>query len=81
MATIEKITQDIERTKEKISEFQKKLRTLETQKADEENLQIVRLVKAVKLDTKELTAFLKAYAKGDIILPDEYIQEVKPDEE
>ena len=70
MATVEKIRKDIEKTKEKIAEQQKRLRTLEAQLAEEENLEIVRLVKAVKMDNKELTAFLKAYASGLITLPE-----------
>ena len=37
---------------------------------EEENLEIVRMVKAVKMDNRELTAFLKAYASGLITLPD-----------
>ena len=70
MATVEKIRNDIAKTKEKIAELQKRLRTLEAQLAEEENLEIVRMVKAVKMDNKELTAFLKAYASGLITLPD-----------
>lgn len=54
MATVEKIRRDIEKTKEKISEQQKRLR----------------MVKAVKMDNRELTAFLKAYASGLITLPE-----------
>ena len=65
MATVEKIRRDIEKTREKISEQQKRLRTLEAQ-----NLEIVRMVKAVKMDNRELTAFLKAYASGLITLPE-----------
>ena len=61
MATVEKIRRDIEKTREKISEQQKRLRTLEAQLTEEENLEIVRMVKAVKMDNRELTAFLKAY--------------------
>lgn len=64
MATVDKIRKDIEKTKEKISDLQKKLRGLEAQLVEEENLEIVRMVKAVKMDNKELTAFLKAYASG-----------------
>ena len=64
MATVEKIRRDIEKTKEKISEQQKRLRSLEAQLVEEENLEIVRMVKAVKMDNRELTAFLKAYASG-----------------
>ena len=70
MATVEKIRRDIEKTKEKISEQQKRLRTLEAQLTEEENLEIVRMVKAVKMDNRELTAFLKAYASGLITLPE-----------
>ena len=70
MATTDKIRRDIEKTKEKISELQKKLRSLETQLVEEENLEIVRIVKAVKMDNQELTAFLKAYASGLITLPE-----------
>lgn len=70
MSTVEKIRRDIEKTKEKISEQQKRLRALEAQLTEEENLEIVRMVKAVKMDNRELTAFLKAYASGLITLPD-----------
>ena len=69
MATTDKIRKDIEKTKEKISELQKKLRSLEAQLVEEENLEIVRMVKAVKMDSKELTMFLRAYASGLITLP------------
>ena len=70
MATVEKIRKDIEKTKEKISAQQKRLRELEAQLNEEENLEIVRMVKAVRMDNKELTAFLKAYASDLITLPD-----------
>ena len=70
MATVEKIRRDIEKTKEKIGEQQKRLRSLEAQLTEEENLEIVRMVKAVRMDNKELTAFLKAYASGLISLPE-----------
>lgn len=70
MAAVDKIRKDIEKTKEKISEQQKRLRTLEAQLVEEENLEIVRMVKAVRMDNQELTAFLKAYASGLITLPE-----------
>lgn len=77
MATIEKIEKDIIRTKEKIAELQKKVRTLEAQKVEAENLQIVQLVKTVNIGNKELTALLKAYAKGEFELPEEYKSELQ----
>lgn len=80
MATVEKIRRDIEKTKEKISEQQKRLRALEAQLTEEENLEIVRMVKAVKMDNRELTAFLKTYASGLITLP-EGMMEADPAED
>lgn len=76
MATVEKIRNDIAKMKDKIAEQQKKLRALEAQLAEEENLEIVRMVKAVKMDNRELTAFLKAYASGLITLPEDMLAEV-----
>ena len=70
MATTEKIRKDIEKTREKIAEQQKRLRALEAQLTEEENLEIVRWVKAVRMDNRELTAFLLAYASGRSSLPD-----------
>ena len=62
MATIEKYRSEIEKAKAKIGELQKKVRDLEQK--------IVRMVKAVKMDRGELSAFLKAYASGEITLPE-----------
>ena len=45
MATTEKIRRDIEKVREKITEQQKRLRALEAQLAEEENLEIVRMGK------------------------------------
>ena len=84
MATVEKIRKDIEKMKEKISTQQKRLRELEAQLTEEENLEIVRMVKAVRMDNKELTAFLKAYASGLITLPDGMMEAeaaAEPDDE
>lgn len=76
MAATQKIRNDIERTKAKIAEQQKRLRELEQKIVEEENLEIVRMVKAVKLDNKELSAFLKAYASGRIELPEDMQEEL-----
>jgi len=80
MATIDKIRSDIEKTKVKIAEQQKRLRELEQKIVEEENLEIVRMVKAVKLDNKELSAFLKAYASGLISLPADMREELKQED-
>ena len=81
MATADKIRNDIAKIKEKITELQKRQRTLENQLSEEENLEIVRMVKAVKMDNKELTAFLKAYASGMISLPEGMLQEASTENE
>ncbi|WP_101773803.1 DUF4315 family protein [Peptostreptococcus faecalis] len=75
MTAIEKMRNEIEKTKVKISEQQKKVRDLEQKISEEENLEIVRMVKAVKLERSELAAFLKAYASGEIALPKPYTTE------
>ena len=80
MATTDKIRNDIAKIKEKITELQKRQRTLENQLSEEENLEIVRMVKAVKMDNKDLTAFLKAYASGLIVLPDSMTADEKSNE-
>lgn len=80
MATTQKIRNDIEKTKEKISALQKRLHTLEAQLTEEENLEIVRMVKAVRMDNRELTAFLKAYASGQITLPEDFLGDLQTDE-
>lgn len=80
MATTQKIRNDIEKTKEKISVLQKRLHTLEAQLTEEENLEIVRMVKAVRMDNRELTAFLKAYASGQITLPEDFLRDLQTDE-
>ena len=55
---LDRIERDIEKTRAKILEQQKKLKDLEAQKVEEENAQIVQMVKAVHLDGTQLAAFL-----------------------
>ena len=79
MATVEKIRKDLEKTNEKITHLQARRKVLEAQLTEAENLEIVQLVKAVKMDNKELTAFLKAYASGLIVLPDDHEADDTPE--
>ena len=59
MATkIERIGREITKTREKIAEYQEKLKALEAQKTEAENLQIVQLVRSMRLTPQELTAML-----------------------
>jgi len=57
----EKVILEIAKTKEKISVLQSKLRELERQKTELENTEIVELVRSTKMNTSELSEFLKAY--------------------
>ena len=58
MSKIERIEKEIQKTREKITEYQNKLRGLEAQKTEAENLQIVQLVRSMRLTPAELTALL-----------------------
>lgn len=62
---LKKVLAEIEKTKEKLSLQQTKLRELERQKTELENTEIVELVRSNKMNTAELTAFLKAYREKD----------------
>ena len=63
MATkLDRIEKDIQKTKSKIAEFQKQLRELETQKTEQENLQIIQLVRGMNMTPEEFAAFLRSGA-------------------
>ena len=58
MNKIERIDKEIAKTREKITEYQNRLRGLEAQKTEAENLQIVQLVRSMRLSPHELSAML-----------------------
>lgn len=58
MNKIERIDREIAKTREKITEYQNKLRGLEAQKTEAENLQIVQLVRSMRLTPAALTDLL-----------------------
>lgn len=55
---IDRIDREIQKTREKITEYQNKLKGLEAQKTEAENLQIVQLVRSMRMTPQELTAML-----------------------
>ena len=59
MMKLERIVAEIEKTKETISKQQSRLRELEAQKTEVENLQIVQMVRALRMTPAELSAFLQ----------------------
>ena len=58
MSKIERIDREIQKTREKITEYQNKLKGLEAQKTEAENLEIVQLVRSMRLSPAELNAML-----------------------
>jgi len=57
---LERVIADIEKVKDKIAEQQSRLRTLERQKTDIENGQIIALVRSERISDTELSALLKS---------------------
>lgn len=56
---IDRINREIKKTREKISAYQTKLKDLEAQKTEAENLEIIQLVRSVQLTPAELRTLLK----------------------
>lgn len=63
-AKIERVCKDIQKTKDKISEFQTRLRELEKQKTELENLEIVDAVRGMDVSLTDLADLLKAVKSG-----------------
>jgi hypothetical protein len=58
MAKLDKIELEMQKTREKIAEWQNRLKELDGQRTEQENLQIVQAVRALKLTRDELAAFI-----------------------
>ena len=72
MNKLTKLQIEIDKIKQKISEQQTRLRELEQQKTEIENTEIVELVRSMKMNTSELSTFLKAYREktdAPILMP------------
>ena len=57
---INRIDKEIQKTREKITESQNKLKELQAQKTEAENLQIVQIVRSMRLTPQELSQLLKS---------------------
>lgn len=68
MSKIERIDIEILKAKEKIAEFQAKIRTLEGQRTDEENAQIVQMVRKLRMTPADLSRFLDRH-KNSLMNP------------
>ena len=78
---IDRIDREIEKTREKITEYQNKLKGLEAQKIEAENLQIVQLVRSMRLTPQELHELLSGGAIPGMTAADYEKQEDNANEE
>ena len=78
---IDRINKEIAKTREKITEYQNKLKGLEAQKTEAENLEIVQLVRAMRMTPQELNAMLKGNTIPGMTATDYEEQEENADEE
>ena len=62
MNKLERIEKDIEKTKGKIAELQKQLREQEADKPQQEDLQLVQLVRGLSMTPQEFAAFVRGGA-------------------
>ena len=82
MNKLERIEKDIEKTKGKIAALQNQLRELEAAKTEQENLQIIQLVRGLNMTPQEFAAFVRGGALQAPPAPQpEFEQEGKADEE
>ena len=81
MSKIERIDKEIAKTREKITEYKNKLKGLEAQKTEAENLEIVQLVRAMRMTPQELNAMLKGDTIPGMTATDYEEQEENADEE
>ena len=79
---LDRIQRDIDKTKSKIAEMQKQLKELEAQKTEQENLQIIQLVRGLNMKPEEFAAFLRGGALQSAPAPQpDFEQEDNADEE
>ncbi len=79
---LDRIEKDIEKTKAKIAELQKQLRELEAAKTEQENLQIIQLVRGLDMKPEEFAVFLRSGALQSAPAPQpDFEQEDNADEE
>ena len=78
---IERIDQEITKVREKIAEYQEKLKVLEAQKTEAENLEIVQMVRALRMTPAQLSAMLSGGTVPDSMMDDSNEQEENSYEE
>ena len=77
---IQKIIEEIEKTKHKAAEMQIRLRDLDRQKTELENADIVALVRGIDVSPDEFADFIRAF-KDKRAVPDVITKHIKKEEE
>ena len=78
---IERIDQEIAKTREKIAEYQEKLKALEAQKTEAENLEIVQMVRTMRMTPAQLSVLLSCSTVPGSMAADNNEQEENSHEE
>ena len=78
---IERIDQEIAKTREKIAEYQEKLKALEAQKTEAENLEIVQMVRTMRMTSAQLSVLLSGSTVPGSMAADNNEQEENSHEE
>ena len=78
---IERIDQEITKVRKKIAEYQEKLKMLEAQKTEAENLEIVQMVRALRMTPAQLSAMLSGGTVPGSMMDDSNEQEENSYEE
>ena len=60
LTKLERIEREIEKTRSKITEYQNKLKELESQRTEQENFEIVGIVRSMCMTRDELMIFLRS---------------------
>lgn len=60
---LDKIEKEMQRTREKITDLQNRLKELDAQRTEQENLQIVSLVRSLRLSPQQLKEYLQDAAE------------------
>ena len=82
MNKMERIDREMQKTREKITEYQNKLKELAAQKTESENLQIIQLVRSMNISPKELTAMLSGEPiPGIATVPADYNEQEETEDE
>ena len=82
MNRIDRIEKEMQKTREKITEYQNRLKELAAQKTESENLQIIQLVRSMNISPKELTAMLAGEPiPGIATVPADYNEQEETEDE